>query len=457
MTDGLLGKDNKNVFNVAKLIAHFQNNTYSLKRHMWNDVSEEWPFYTDQERALFRRSKPQNLTPPLSDGSSSSSIVSGLSSSSSRPASPQGIISAPPPSSSGGGGGVGGQLNKRKNADGFGADSSGDGGPASKRKRVSKYVRPREMYGSDYGGKSPMLLSSPKQTRPITTRPSPEYYQQTSYQPVQSPKAPAVTAAATARIRRRTVSSSSSGSFRSFDPSLGGAGACDSSDDEPEQQQQQQQQTTATTASPPMQEETTTSTSPSSTAVAAAAAAAAGFQDPQSVDDQQQQLDEDWRNRYVRIETVEQRKLYKEEFARNYSQYMVLHTFFSEQGQRFAQLNHQLQRHKKGSTVYKVRSSKLSSQPLLYTQFHMMLVVIHCVFYCPQELESQIMKEYNAMNNEEFKQKHRDFKQLHLKMVHIKQLVQEYDNIHYRQRTAAGSHSHGGDRTDRNRTSVASR
>ena len=368
MTDGLLGKDNKNVFNVAKLIAHFQNNTYSLKRHMWNDVSEEWPFYTDQERALFRRSKPQNLTPPLSDGSSSSSIVSGLSSSSSRPASPQGIISAPPPSSSGigGGGGVGGQLNKRKNADGFGADGSGDGGPASKRKRVSKYVRPREMYGSDYGGKSPMLLSSPKQTRPITTRPSPEYYQQTSYQPVQSPKAPAVTAAATSgqRIRRRTVSSSSSGSFRSFDPSLGGAGACDSSDDEPEQQQQQ---TTATTASPPMQEETTTSTSPSSTAVAAAAAAAAaatGFQDPQSVDDQQQQLDQDWRNRYVRIETVEQRKLYKEEFARNYSQYMVLHTFFSEQGQRFAQLNHQLQRHKKGSTVYKVRSSKLSSQPL---------------------------------------------------------------------------------------------
>ena len=69
------------------------------------------------------------------------------------------------------------------------------------------------------------------------------------------------------------------------------------------------------------------------------------------------------------------------------------------------------------------------------------------------------MKEYNAMNNEEFKQKHRDFKQLHLKMVHIKQLVQEYDNIHYRQRmgAAAGSHSHGGDRTDRNRTSVASR
>ena len=129
ISDGLLEKDKKNVNNVAKLVATVVNCQYTLKRHMWNDISDEWPFYTDQERALFRywifskqkfrltkkrnmdalsiecygwmqsfkvclffrRNKPQNLTPPLSDGSSSGGSISGLSSSSSRPASPQGI------------------------------------------------------------------------------------------------------------------------------------------------------------------------------------------------------------------------------------------------------------------------------------------------------------------------------------------------------------------------------
>ena len=54
ISDGLLEKDKKNVNNVAKLVATVVNCQYTLKRHMWNDISDEWPFYTDQERALFR-------------------------------------------------------------------------------------------------------------------------------------------------------------------------------------------------------------------------------------------------------------------------------------------------------------------------------------------------------------------------------------------------------------------
>ena len=185
----MLEKDRKNVVHVAKLVSNVANNTYSLKRHMWNDVSEEWPFYTDHERALFRRSKPQNLTPPLSDGSSSSSIVSGLSSSSSRPASPQGI-SGPPVSMTSSRHHESNERssNKRKSEQAaIGALIDGSDNPASKRKRVSKYVRPREMYGSDYGGKSPgsMLLqnSSPKRQPLHKATTSPEYYQQSSYHP----------------------------------------------------------------------------------------------------------------------------------------------------------------------------------------------------------------------------------------------------------------------------------
>ena len=71
-----------------------KDNTYHLSRNIWNDVSEDWPFYTDEERQAFRRRKPQNLTPPGSDGSTGSA-ASGHSSSSSHPASPQPSLKRP--------------------------------------------------------------------------------------------------------------------------------------------------------------------------------------------------------------------------------------------------------------------------------------------------------------------------------------------------------------------------
>ena len=41
-------------------------------------------------------------------------------------------------------------------------------------------------------------------------------------------------------------------------------------------------------------------------------------------------LDEDWRRKYVRIESAEQRKLYKKEFAANYQEYKTLHTYIQQ-------------------------------------------------------------------------------------------------------------------------------
>jgi RNA polymerase II elongation factor ELL len=122
-----------------------KDNTFQLLRHIWNDVSEDWPFYTEEERQSFRRRKPQNLTPPGSDGSTGSSISSGHSSSSSHPASPQ------PPSSlkrPGGGGGF---------YDGSGPSLSG---PVPKKMRVSNYMRPPDL---SVGGKSPLVSRSPSQ------------------------------------------------------------------------------------------------------------------------------------------------------------------------------------------------------------------------------------------------------------------------------------------------------
>ena len=97
--DGLRDKDKKELFVVVKSVSTMKDNTYHLKRDIWNDVSEDWPFYTEEERQAFRRRKPQNLTPPGSDGSTAS-MASGHSSSSSHPASPQPTLKRPSASSS---------------------------------------------------------------------------------------------------------------------------------------------------------------------------------------------------------------------------------------------------------------------------------------------------------------------------------------------------------------------
>lgn len=56
---------------ILKQVAFMRDNTYHLHRYVWNDVQEEWPYYTEQEKAMLKRRKPQNLTPPgSSDGSS---------------------------------------------------------------------------------------------------------------------------------------------------------------------------------------------------------------------------------------------------------------------------------------------------------------------------------------------------------------------------------------------------
>ena len=65
--DGVKEKEKKNIMQTLGSVSEHKDNTYTLKRAFWNDVSEDWPFYTEEERQSFRRRKPQNLTPPGSD------------------------------------------------------------------------------------------------------------------------------------------------------------------------------------------------------------------------------------------------------------------------------------------------------------------------------------------------------------------------------------------------------
>lgn len=121
--EGLRDRERPVMTTILKQVAYMRDNTYHLNRHIWNDVQEDWPFYTEQERTMLRRRKPQNLTPPgSSDGGSSGS---GQSPNSIHAGSPP-AITAPPPN----------LANKRP-----GYFQGSDGLP-TKKPRISHYKRP---------------------------------------------------------------------------------------------------------------------------------------------------------------------------------------------------------------------------------------------------------------------------------------------------------------------------
>ncbi|KAJ9580094.1 hypothetical protein L9F63_004236, partial [Diploptera punctata] len=123
MKDGLRDRDKNNLANVLKLVSCMKGNTYTLTRHVWNDVQEDWPFYTEQERQSMKRHKPQNLTPPgSSDGGSSGS---GQSPTSTHPGSPPSTISS---------------SNMKRPGYIDGAD-----GLTTKRQRISHYQKPSDL------------------------------------------------------------------------------------------------------------------------------------------------------------------------------------------------------------------------------------------------------------------------------------------------------------------------
>jgi hypothetical protein len=95
VSEGIKEKDRAHLMSTLASVATVRDNTYHLMRHVWNDVQEDWPFFTEQDRQMLKRRKPQNLTPPgSSDGGSS--VGSGQSPSSVHPGSPPSAIETPP-------------------------------------------------------------------------------------------------------------------------------------------------------------------------------------------------------------------------------------------------------------------------------------------------------------------------------------------------------------------------
>jgi hypothetical protein len=56
VSDGVRDRDKNSVTKILMQVAVLRDNTYQLIRNIWNDVQEDWPFYTEQERQLLKRS-----------------------------------------------------------------------------------------------------------------------------------------------------------------------------------------------------------------------------------------------------------------------------------------------------------------------------------------------------------------------------------------------------------------
>ena len=306
--DGLREKEKKELFLMVKQVSTMKDNTYHLQRHIWNDVSEDWPFYTEEERQLFRRRKPQNLTPPGSDGSTGSA-ASGHSSSSSHPASPQPTLKRPASSSylTGPSGDVSPISDHH---------SSGAYAPNAKRKRVSNYIRPN--------GLSPM--SNSRSPNPSMLNGSGGHLG-TQFEVAGSPRG----------------SSSASNHVMHLAAESG-------------------ESKTNAWLNKTSNQESTTVMPPSASMMMAAASAAPGDSNASSMMSSSSSSSRsrfsraDFLTNFVRIMDSEQRRIYKQEFNKDYKQYMSLHGKLDRVSQRFARLQNQLSHTPETSPEYQVRT-----------------------------------------------------------------------------------------------------
>lgn len=72
--DGVRKEEMKCTQQILKNISSTRDGVFILHRNIWNEVQDDWPFYSEHDRQAVKRRRPQNLTPPLSsDGGSSTS------------------------------------------------------------------------------------------------------------------------------------------------------------------------------------------------------------------------------------------------------------------------------------------------------------------------------------------------------------------------------------------------
>ncbi|XP_021707775.1 RNA polymerase II elongation factor Ell isoform X3 [Aedes aegypti] len=108
-------------------------------------------------------------------------------------------------------------------------------------------------------------------------------------------------------------------------------------------------------------------------------------------------LKDDFSDQFTRITSVEQRRKYKTEFDNDFQEYRRLHEIVERVSRKFAQLEENLQHERHNERRYK-------------------------------EIQRQIIKEYDeSIKDNKFQETKQRFNYLHNKLSHIKHLVHDYD------------------------------
>ena len=55
IAEGIKDKERSLVNKILPSISALKDNCYHLKRNIWNDVNEDWPFYTEEEKRMLKR------------------------------------------------------------------------------------------------------------------------------------------------------------------------------------------------------------------------------------------------------------------------------------------------------------------------------------------------------------------------------------------------------------------
>lgn len=377
--EGIKERDRSVILNVLKSISYYRDNAYVLHRHIWNDVHEDWPFYTEQDRVTLKRRKPQNLTPPLSsDGGSSS--TSGQSPNSQHNGSPPPLVKRPSCQSSS-------SMNNNMNSN-IMNDKYME--PVAKKQRISHYKKnPHETIdsirltsgydNSSRDGSSFMNSRSRDNEDYYGSNTTPNSLEENSIGGLN------FTVLSTDGISKRMTSSSnnSRGQSKSSSSSNNNSNVHDRS---------QRNRTNGTIK---------TTTSSSYDTMTTAIRTMAGNGDIVDIDGLRETKNAPSKNSfsdYPPITNIEQRRKYKTEFDKDYAEYRTLHAVMEKARNRFANLQNELRK----------------VDPTDERKY--------------KEIQNLIIQEYKDNNDDSsFQNKKQRFDYLHEKLSHIKKLVSDFD------------------------------
>lgn len=362
--DGLRDCDRSHIVDTLISVSTFRDNAYHLANHAWNDVQEDWLFYTEIERQQVKRNKQQNLPLPSSSSDSDVSVTSNHSPNNNHAGGGSTNHSSPP------------QSYKRP---GY---FNGIDGFQTKRQRISHFVK-QEPPSRSQGQLSNSLYDERSTDDFHKTGPAKSELKLSSHKssPAASSATAAISEAKYSPPKELPLTPPSCGQLDEFSPANS---LCNGLlDDKPRSYH-----------SPSDGDRTLPSVQQALGALANTA-----NNDLNSRTESQHPYEKPkYMKDYVTITNTEQRSRYKADFSKIFVEYEKVHKEVNRVCSLFAQLGEKLKENKKGSPGYaKVENDILT-------------------------------RYYALKSNRNFQDAKRRYEYLHEKLSHIKNLVNEYDD-----------------------------